>query len=175
MVAVPGQAQEVTGPEGVLALTVGDVVGIASGLFGLIAGVVALVVAWARTPGEGRTVRGLDQSIAREVDSRARDRELMTTFEKLVEAQNRALQATLKEVGEVVLKAAMWQPSEAVRAGAEMLHEATDGVPITSKPDDDDTTPVTVSPPYNADPDATRYRAGGPDSDSPLAGPRSGQ
>lgn len=134
LVAVPAAAQEVevvaADNGALLALTVGDVVAIALGLLGLIAGIVAVVRSWSQ--GE-RTVGALDQGIARQIDQQARDREFMESVEKLVDAQNRAWRATLSEVAEVTLKAAQWTPVATDDAAARLLKEAVDGVPLADK------------------------------------------
>lgn len=171
LVTMPTAAQDVVTNDGagIVSLTVGEVSAIVMGLVALLTGVVAVVRTWTQTPGEARTWGELDRGIASRIDQQARDREFMATVEKLVDSQNRAMQASLREVSEVVLKAAMWQPSAAVQAGARALQEATDGVPLATKSVGD------------ADPDAMAGREvrfgqlGDLDDTTPLAGPESGQ
>lgn len=118
-------------PDGVIALTVGELIGIGSGLLALMVALVAVVRNWAS--GDVRSLAGLDRGVSAELKQLHNDREFVGSVEKIVDSQNRQWREMMKDYGELVLRAAQWIPGESVEAGAELFSEFTDGVPVSEK------------------------------------------
>lgn len=129
LVVVPVAAQD----EGVLALTINDILVLSMALVGLVSGLVGVLVAFFRMPYMARTGAGLDQNIQLMLDARRTNLEMMTALENTVDKLGKHNRQAIKEVAEVVLTAAQWVPGKALESAAELVVEATDGVPMASK------------------------------------------
>lgn len=133
---VPAFAGEEVAADGVsplLTLTIQDVVIIAMSILGITTGLIGIVVGFVKAPAETRSLGRFDSDIQVYLDARRQQVEMMTTLENTVDKLGKHNREAIKEVAEVVLRAAQWIPGGAVESAARFAHEVSDGVPVASK------------------------------------------
>lgn len=117
----------------VLAMSVGQLVGFIMGLVGLVASVVAVVVAWVRTSPAQRTVTGLDAAVAGAINTAATNPALVTPLEGVTNGMDDNTRGLIVDVAKLVLQAAMWTPAKSDDALAALFGEVTDGTALEDK------------------------------------------